>query len=468
MDGRCGRSGKLCERGGLVGDLELPHAAHTLAVSALQFRFQSDGALFRGPREGEVHLSRTEAGDFRVLLCLVEHTFAALQPQGDGTLPWAFQIVDQNDWHLRGGGRPQVDLSHVDHQSDRCKRIADISVELGFPFEAGDFTFEPVVGCLAIRTGVAQRDEVHDGGALPVRAPELSGGSQPGGLHVEPLLRCRVFTEYIPVDVACERRRCPVPVNPMPAIFVIDDGVCAVAAPIVVGLRIRFRSGQFPHSEAGVELIRMLFAGVTGLSRSGIPVVPRSIGEVQVSDPQEGIAGFLAARFIAGVPNGHARMVPLLAQPLGVFQSQFIDGHRLRHIPAVPDREFVLNQNAFLIGDVIPAFRGQADAISDAVPMHLFDAPMELAHPVLVPWQRAALRILEEAIEGEVGAAHEIRLAIEHRSAGVGIEPKLAHPETRLEFVALRAHRDAVKERIFRRPQMAVLDWDGHVPFLDA
>ena len=38
-----------------------------------------------------------------------------------------------------------------------------------------------------------------------------------------------------------------------------------------------------------------------------------------------------------------------------------------------PDRKLVLDQEAFLVGDVVPELRREADAVADGVPVHLLN-----------------------------------------------------------------------------------------------
>ena len=68
----------------------------------------------------------------------------------------------------------------------------------------------------------------------------------------------------------------------------------------------------------------------------------------------------------------------------------------------------------------------------------------------------SALAVLEEAVERDVAAAHEIRLAVEHRPARRRIELELAHAEPRAERVRAAVGFERVEERVFGRPQPAV------------
>jgi len=70
--------------------------------------------------------------------------------------------------------------------------------------------------------------------------------------------------------------------------------------------------------------------------------------------------------------------------------------------------------------------------------VHVLDALMEPAHPVGVPRQAAALRILKKSIECDVAAAHEIRLAVQYRPAGRRIELELAHAKAGRELITLQ------------------------------
>ena len=77
-----------------------------------------------------------------------------------------------------------------------------------------------------------------------------------------------------------------------------------------------------------------------------------------------------------------------------------------------PDGELVLDEDADLVGGVVPGLRRKTDAIAQAVPMHFLDPLVQQANPSLAPGQIAAFGVLEKPVEREVAAAHEIGLSV--------------------------------------------------------
>ena len=119
-----------------------------------------------------------------------------------------------------------------------------------------------------------------------------------------------------------------------------------------------------------------------------------------------------------------------------------------------PDGELVLQQNARFVGDVQPLLRRRSDAHAEGVPVHLLgDLHEEPSHPGLVPRQPAALRIAEEAVQGDARPAQVDDLAVEHRPAVRRAEAELAHAEAGCATVAAAARVEHVKERVVRAPE---------------
>jgi len=115
-------------------------------------------------------------------------------------------------------------------------------------------------------------------------------------------------------------------------------------------------------------------------------------------------------------------------------------------------RELVLDQEAHLVGHVIPQIGRKADAVADAVPVHAFELLVQASHPVPVPGLVPALGVLEAAEGSDVRTSHQIRLAVEDRPAAGAIESKRPHPEARHDLVAARTEPEPVEERVFRTP----------------
>ena len=142
--------------------------------------------------------------------------------------------------------------------------------------------------------------------------------------------------------------------------------------------------------------------------------------------------------FVVGVPDGDARVIPVVAHPVLVLADHLVGVVRARValVPARaagPDEELVLDQQAHLVADVQPAVRHRPDAEPEIVPVHfLRQIAQQLAHPGFVPGQVLAERVLEEPVQRDVRAAQVIDLAVQVGPLRGGVEPKLAHAETRV------------------------------------
>ena len=154
-------------------------------------------------------------------------------------------------------------------------------------------------------------------------------------------------------------------------------------------------------------------------------------------------------------------MVPSFAHPFSKFNCQLLTLQLCRpDAPsgtAEPYWKLILNQYPFLVSNSVPRFGREPDAVPQAIPMHILGFPMNLPHPLLVPRQCSAVRVLKKAIERDVASAHHIRFAIQLRQARGRIESELAHAESCLEGIRSCRHRECVKERVLRRPESASL-----------
>ena len=242
----------------------------------------------------------------------------------------------------------------------------------------------------------------------------------------------------------------------MPAVFIDHDAVLAVA-------RLRIGGGEISQPEAAEEMVRVRLEHIARFLLGAVAVVPGTIREIHRPHLFEGRPGLRTQCFIAGVPDCQAGMIPSLADPFRIFRRQLADRQFLGHVAAEPDRELVVDEDAHLVGDVVPGLRREADAIAQAIPVHVLDALVQQPDPILIPRQLAALAVLEEAVERDVAAAHEIRFAVEHRPARRRIELELPHPEPRPERVRPAAGFQRIEERVFGRPEPAVRQGDSDV-----
>ena len=121
--------------------------------------------------------------------------------------------------------------------------------------------------------------------------------------------------------------------------------------------------------------------------------------------------------FVAGVPDGHAGMIPIVAHPVGELAGHLghVEGAGVFLAPgAGPDEELVLDEQPRFVGDFQPLVRHRPDAKAKRVPVHFLRRFHEqLAQPLLIPRQAAAVRVLEEAVQRDVRAAQVIRFAVE-------------------------------------------------------
>ena len=67
--------------------------------------------------------------------------------------------------------------------------------------------------------------------------------------------------------------------------------------------------------------------------------------------------------------------------------------------------------------------------------MHVFYPLVKQPDPLLIPRPVLAFAVLEEPVDGEVAAAHEVRLAVQGGLPRRGVEPELAHAEARTEDI---------------------------------
>ena len=211
------------------------------------------------------------------------------------------------------------------------------------------------------------------------------------------------------------------------------------------------------------ELVGVIFHRIVGTNGRVIAVLPRAIGEVESAHGGDDLfAEHGVERLVVGVPDGDARMIPVVAHPLTIFADHLrgIEAHLIvRAVPAAagPHEIFVLDQQAGLVGDFEPAIGRRADAEAEGVPVHLLgDFDEEFAHPFFVPGQDSAFRILEETVQRDVGSAQEVRTAVEVGAAGGGLEVELAHAEAGGGRVTAGGGFEHVKVGVFGRPELRV------------
>ena len=202
--------------------------------------------------------------------------------------------------------------------------------------------------------------------------------------------------------------------------------------------------------------IGMRLDAIVRALRFGPAILPRAVGQIQMPHRLESFAGFVRDAFILGVPDDHARMVPALAHPFGILRNDLFADGLLRRVTEQPDGKFILNQEALFVGDVVPNLRRKTDAISNRIPMHTFEFPVQPSHPFGPPGFVAPPGVLEEAIDTHIRAPHKIRLAVQNGPPGFAVESKRAHPESRSRVIARRPKLQFVKKRILRGPQMTI------------
>ena len=155
-------------------------------------------------------------------------------------------------------------------------------------------------------------------------------------------------------------------------------------------------------------------------------------------------------------------MVPPFLHPFGVLLDQLVALQLRWPLVPLPDGEFILNEHAFLIRDAIPRLRRETDAVTQRVPMHPLERPMQAPHPILPPGAVGALRVFEEPVQRHVATAQEIRAAIQHRAARLMVEAKLPHAKTSAQGVRAGARFQLVQEGILWRPQPAMANRETH------
>ena len=113
------------------------------------------------------------------------------------------------------------------------------------------------------------------------------------------------------------------------------------------------------------EAIGVRFAAIGQTLRLAPAVLPGPIRLVQPPDRANRLARLVRDTLVLPVPNHHAGMVPSLPHPLRVLRDDLRRHGVLVQLAPKPDGKLVLNQEAFLVGDVVPEFRRETDAIAE-------------------------------------------------------------------------------------------------------
>ncbi len=212
----------------------------------------------------------------------------------------------------------------------------------------------------------------------------------------------------------------------------------------------------------------MVLHRVVRPDRRVVAVLPGAVRQVERPHRRDDrVAEHGVLRLVVRVPHRDARVVPVVAHPVRVLPDH------LRHVVgparrplrplrgARPHEELVLDEQPGLVGDVQPLVRHRPDAEAEGVPVELLrQVHQQPADPRLVPGQSTRLRVLEEAVERDVGPAHEVGPAVQEGALRGGVVPELPHAEAGGRRVAAGRGVEHVEERVLRRPQPGLLHRD--------
>ena len=122
---------------------------------------------------------------------------------------------------------------------------------------------------------------------------------------------------------------------------------------------------------------------------------------------------------------------------------------------AGPNEVFVLNQQAGFVGNFEPFLGGGPDAKAHRIPVHLLgNINQKFAHPLLVPRQDTRGGVFKEAMQGDVGAAHEVGLAVQIGPARGRFEVEFAHAESGCGRVSAGGGFEDVEVGLLRSPKL--------------
>ena len=249
-----------------------------------------------------------------------------------------------------------------------------------------------------------------------------------------------------------------VAIHPQPVVFVDDAGEISVpsfllaASHLIVGGYVQIRQGEVVVDEQ----IGMAFLGI-GFRLCGRPaVVPRPVLQVMIPDgPNGGGGGGAVLILILHIPLDDRRMVTAVVHPLERFRNQCFGGTAV--VASAEPGEFVHDQEAFLVGNIIPEGRGETDMEAEHIPAHILEFPVQRARPVFLPRMLFSLRVLIKAVHGHIGPAQIIDFAVEHRQLCLGIVIEGPHTETAGIGVARGYGFDLIKIGIVRGPLLAFI-----------
>src|ERR1017187_54372 len=126
-----------------------------------------------------------------------------------------------------------------------------------------------------------------------------------------------------------------------------------------------------------MEQVGMVLDWITPPDGRIVAVLPGPLRQVQRAHGRDYLfAKHRVARLVISVPDGYARVVPIVAHPIAVLPNHFV------HVPvprvvlvptgrAGPDEELVLNQQPRFISNFQPPVRHRPDAEPETVPVHL-------------------------------------------------------------------------------------------------
>jgi hypothetical protein len=150
-------------------------------------------------------------------------------------------------------------------------------------------------------------------------------------------------------------------VQSQPTILVDDDRIPAARRP---AQRTRVADDVLQLEIRIEEMVGMEIEGVGRIFGRAPPVVPRAVGKIEGAHFPDRLAGLGTCGLVLRVPNYDARVIPAFLDPGGVLPRQFRTAQIAGLGKYVPDRELVLDEDPFLVGDSIPELGRKSDAVA--------------------------------------------------------------------------------------------------------